>query len=180
VNSICSKDGLKILDNKNWVVVGRFGRPHGIKGLVTVHSFTEPRENILNYADWHACINHVWQPINVLHIETHHKALLAQVDGYPSREDVAALTHVDIAVQESELEVLEPGVFYWYQLIGMNVVNTKGEPFGIVTEVLATGSNDVLVVQGDKKHLIPYLLELYIKNIDSVKRIIIADWDMDF
>ena len=42
---------------ESWIVIGRFGRPHGIKGFVTVHSFTEPRDNILRYTDWHAFID---------------------------------------------------------------------------------------------------------------------------
>ena len=52
------------VDNStDWVVVGRFGRAHGIKGFITVHSFTEPRDNILRYTDWHVYINKQWQPL---------------------------------------------------------------------------------------------------------------------
>lgn len=167
-------------ESSHWVIVGCFGRPHGIKGFVTVHSFTEPRENLLNYAGWHAYIDKAWQPIHVLNIQMHHKAVLAQVEGYSDREQVAALTHVEIAVPESELEVLTSGEHYWYQLIGMQVVTPKGESLGHVTDILATGSNDVLVVEGGKRHLIPYLPEQYIIHVDEKLRTITADWDVDF
>lgn len=164
----------------NWVVIGRFGRPHGIKGFVTVHSFTEPRDNILRYTDWHALVNNQWQAIKLLSVETHSKVIIAQVEGYPERESVMRLTNAEIAVQQAQLADLQPGEYYWHQLIGMQVINQKGEPFGKVIEILPTGANDVLVVQGEKRHLIPYLPDQYILSIDDSQQLITVDWDLDF
>jgi len=164
----------------NWVVIGRFGRPHGIKGFVTVHSFTEPRDNILRYTDWHAFINNQWQPVKALCVEIHNKAIVAQIDGYPERELASRLTNIEIAVNKEQLAQLEPGEYYWHQLIGMQVVNEKGDVFGQVTEVMPTGANDVLVVEGEKRYLIPYLPDQFILNINDSERIITVDWDLDF
>ncbi|KTD63382.1 ribosome maturation factor RimM [Legionella shakespearei] len=164
----------------NWVVIGKFGRPHGIKGFVTVHSFTEPRDNILGYTDWHAFLNNQWQPVKLLHVEVHNKTIVAQIEGYPERELAAHLTNVEIAVQKSQLASLEPGEYYWHQLVGMDVINQKGQSFGKVMEIMPTGSNDVLVVQGEKRHLIPYLPGQFIINIDDSQHVITVDWDVDF
>ncbi|BCA94082.1 ribosome maturation factor RimM [Legionella antarctica] len=164
----------------NWIVIGRFGRPHGIKGFVTVHSFTEPRDNILRYTDWHAFLSSSWQPVKILSIEVHNKAIVAQIEGYPDRELVARLTNTEIAVQKDQLAELETGEYYWHQLIGMNVVNQKGDSFGAVVEVMPTGANDVLVVQGEKRHLIPYLPGQFIIDINDSQQIITVDWDLDF
>ena len=164
----------------NWVVLGRFGRPHGIKGFVTVHSFTEPRDNILRYTDWHAFLNNQWQPVKLLCIEVHNKTIIAQIEGYPDRELVSRLTNIEIAVQKEQLAELEPGEYYWHQLVGMKVINQQGIPFGVVTEVMPTGSNDVLVVQGEKRHLIPYLPGQFIMDINDTEKVITVDWDVDF
>lgn len=164
----------------NWIVVGRFGRPHGVKGFVTVHSFTEPRDNILRYDDWHAFINNKWQPIKLLNAEVQSKSIIAQIEGYPEREIVARLTNVEIAVHHAQLEELEAGEYYWHQLIGMNVINSKGDAFGKVTEIIPTGSNDVLVVQGVKRYLIPYLPGQFVLDVDSKQQLITVDWDVDF
>lgn len=164
----------------NWVVIGKFGRPHGIKGFVTVHSFTEPRDNILGYTDWHAFLNNQWQPVKLLNVEVHTKTIVAQIEGYPERELASHLTNVEIAVQKSQLASLEPGEYYWHQLVGMDVINQNGQPFGKVIEIMPTGSNDVLVVQGEKRHLIPYLPGQFIINIDDSQRVITVDWDVDF
>ena len=169
------------MDNNNeWLVIGRFGRPHGIKGFITVVSFTEPRENILNYTHWHVGINNQWQPLNVLETKVNNKFILAQVEGYTEREQVARLTNIEIAVKSEQLQELKPDEYYWHQLVGLNVVNQQGEALGVVTEIMATGSNDVLVVVGERRHLIPFLPDDVIINIDSSQRLITVDWDSDF
>lgn len=168
------------MNQSEFVVVGRFGRPHGIKGFITVLSFTQPRDNLLQYTNWHGFINKQWQPLNILHIEMNHKHILATVEGYASREKVAELTNVDIAIFQDALPELAPGEYYWHQLIGMQVTTKDGEILGQVIEIMPTGSNDVLVVMGEKRHLIPYLIDQFVINIDAANRIITVDWDTDF
>ncbi|WP_454782985.1 ribosome maturation factor RimM [Legionella sp. WA2022007384] len=167
-------------NQENWIIIARLGRPHGVKGFVTVHSFTEPRDNVLKYANWHAFINNKWQPIKLLRAEVQNKSIIVQIEGYPERELVAQLTNIEIAVQQEQLEKLEPGEYYWHQLIGMKVINQQGESFGKVIEIIPTGANDVLVVEGNKRHLIPYLPGKFILDVDSTQQLITVDWDMDF
>ncbi len=166
--------------NVDWLVIGRFGRPHGIKGFVTVVSFAEACENILNYTQWHVGINHQWQPLNVLETKINNKFILARIEGYQEREQVARLTNLEIAVNRDQLQALKPDEYYWHQLVDMHVVNQQGEALGVVTEIMPTGSNDVLVVVGERRHLIPFLPDDVILNINLSARLITVDWDADF
>lgn len=167
--------------NQDWLVIGRFGRPHGIKGMITVLPFTEPRENILDYTQWHAHINNQWQPLNVLKTSINNKSILAQIEGYPEREQVAQLTNVDIAVNRNQLQPLNPDEYYWHELIGLQVINQEGTMMGMVSEIIPTGSNDVLIVTGDnQRHLIPYLPNDVILEVNLKKQLITVDWDSDF
>lgn len=168
------------MDDADWVVVGRFGRAHGIKGFITVHSFTEPRDNILQYKDWHVRIANQWQPLKIVHLESTGKSILAHIEGYHEREQVTRLTNVDIAVRRNQLPPLKPGEYYWHELVGMQVINQQGQPFGTVIEILPTGAHDVLVVEGEKRHLIPYLPGQFVMNVDPSQQIITVDWDLDF
>ena len=160
--------------------MGRFGRPHGIKGFVTVISFTDPRDNLLNYTHWHAWISHQWQPIQLLQLDVTHKHLLALVEGYETRETVARLTKVYIAIVRSAMPQLPPGDYYWHQLIGMSVMNLQHNELGTVTDLLSTGAHDVLVVEGEKRHLIPYLPGRHVVSVNDPERLITVDWDADF
>lgn len=169
------------MENKSdWIVVGRFGRPQGLKGFIRVISFTEPQQNIANYSPWYAELNGQWQAIKIVEIEEHNKFILVRIDGYQQREDIANLTNINIAVQRTQLPDLPRGDYYWHELEGMTVVNKEGLCLGQVAEIFATGSNDVLVVSGEKRYLIPYLLDDVIIQIDEKQRQITVDWDMDF
>ena len=50
---------------------------------------------------------------------------------------------------------------------------------GIVTELIETGANDVLVVSGEKDRLIPYIPQVIVK-IDLTGKRIEVDWDKEF
>ena len=171
---------LNVSKDSDWVILGRFGRPHGVKGMITVISFAEPRDNLLLYKTWYRCIGNSWEPLSLLQVEAGHKHILARVEGYQEREQVASLTNVEIAVRRDELPVLAPGEFYWHQLLGMKVTDQQGVPYGLVTEIMPTGANDVLVVTGEKRYLIPYLPGVYVLKVDDNQRVITVDWDRDF
>lgn len=180
----------------DWVVIGRFGRPKGLDGLMTVHSFTDPPDNIFSYQPWHVLFKQSWQSVTIINIEITAKHFFVQVDDeffrryLPTkhfekkreveREERAILTNCDIAIPLKKLPSLPPTEYYWYELVGMNVVNSDNVSFGNVTQLIPTGSNDVLVVEGERRRLIPYIFGQVIKNIDRDHRTILVHWDADF
>jgi 16S rRNA processing protein RimM len=77
--------------------------------------------------------------------------------------------------------------FYWRDLIGCQVKTDKGYDLGIVTEIMETGSNDVLVVKansndafGQKERLIPFIEQQVISNVDITSKLITVNWQPDF
>lgn len=166
--------------SNNRIVVGRFGRIHGIKGYITIHSFTEPRDNILQYSDWSMFVNRQWQPVELLDIQVQKKSFIALVKGCETRELASLLTNADIAVSRYSLPDTKPGEYYWHDLIGLQVIDNQGNLLGKVKEIMPTGANDVLVVMGEKRYLIPYLPETVIKHVDLEQGLINVDWDVDY
>ena len=167
-------------DGKDWVTVGRFGRPHGLKGCISVYSFTDPPDNILSYSDWYVLMNGHWTLMKRFSTEEHNRFIAASIEGYSEREDVARLTNLEIAVKSCQLPELAPGEYYWHDLVGMAVLNVSGQMLGTVTEIIATGSNDVLVVVGDERYLIPYRLGTVVLDVCVDKRQLTVDWGVDF
>ncbi|NIW47222.1 MAG: ribosome maturation factor RimM, partial [Gammaproteobacteria bacterium] len=45
-----------------------------------------------------------------------------------------------------------------------------------LTEIYETGANDVMVVQGDERHLIPLVWEHYLLDVDLDQGVIRVDW----
>jgi 16S rRNA processing protein RimM len=163
------------------IILGRIGAPFGVRGWVHVHSFTEPEENILNYSHWHLNLRGQWRAVEVLEIRPHGKHFIALLAGYEEREKVATLTQTEFGVPRSELPALEPGEYYWADLIGLKVVTETGVALGTISQVFETGSNDVLVVKGEEReHLIPYIPEDYILEVNLEAGVMRVSWDPEF
>ncbi len=106
--------------------------------------------------------------------------ILARIEGITDRDEAQALCGAEIVVARSELPELSSGEYYWNDLQGLRVVTTDGVALGAVKTLMATGANDVLVVEGDRQRLIPYLPGRQVKGVDLEQGLITVDWDPDF
>jgi len=173
--------------NTQQIVIGRFGAVYGIKGWLKINSFTDHAENIFEYTPWVIQQKGQMQTILITDWKRHNNGLICKLKDIDTREDAQALTGLDIIVAADHLPSLPKGEYYWRDLIGCAVVTTKGYQLGSVTELMETGSNDVLVVKanpndafGTKERLIPFIDDQVILNIDVSARMIEVNWDPDF
>ena len=51
---------------------------------------------------------------------------------------------------------------------------------GTVQSMMETGANDVLVVNGDRERLIPWIEGDVVQTVDLEKGSIVVDWDPEF
>ena len=65
-------------------------------------------------------------------------------------------------------------------LEGLRVANIEGVDFGTVSHLFSTGANDVMVVQGDRERMIPFVEPDFIKSVDFEAGVVTVDWDADF
>ena len=152
------------------VVVGKVGKTYGVKGWLKIHSFTDPASNILNYKDWLITLDHQWQTINLEAVKQHGTAIIAKFTDCDTPEIARRYTNHEIAIYRSEFPELEAEEYYWADLIGLTVIDETGTELGIVTDIMATGSNDILIVKGKKHHFIPYIQKDFICKIDLANK----------
>jgi 16S rRNA processing protein RimM len=169
-----------VINASDWVILGRLGRPQGLKGLIRVISFTQPRSAILDYMPLHIQIKDTWHPLAIDTFQIQNETILVKLSSYSERETVAELTNCYVGIPPAQLPQLPEGEYYWHELKQMTVINQEGILLGEIIDILPTGSNDVLVVKGEKRHLIPYVPGVHIMSVDPVKRQIVADWDENF
>ena len=168
------------------VKLGRITTVYGVKGWVKVFSNTEPMDNIFAYQPWQIFINGQWQEVKLKQGKRHGKGLVAQLEGCNDRDQAKLYAGAEIAVESGKLPDLEDGDYYWSQLTGMNVETEAGVKLGKVDHLIATGSNDVLVVKGNQEsidteeRLIPWLPDQVITKIDLSGGVIRVDWDPEF
>lgn len=168
-----------------YVVLGHIGALHGLRGWLKLHSHTEPPDNILSYPTLYVGSDERHRRMQVVDSRRTGKGLLVQLatqegEVIADRESAFPLVGAEVAVTRDELPPAEEGEYYWADLIGLEVRTLEGRSLGTVSRILETGANDVLVVQGDRERLIPFLLENTIKTVDIDGGFIVADWDPDF
>lgn len=175
------------MNGKDLVVLGKLGAVYGINGWLKVNSYTENPEGIFSYKPWQIQSQGQWRQVQVASWKRHSNGLIVKLDGVNDRDQAQLLVNAEIAVAQALLPQLDDGEFYWKDLMGMSVVNEAGYDFGVVDDLMETGSNDVLVVKanktdafGQKERLIPFLTDAVVKNVDHTQRRIIVDWDPAF
>ena len=168
-------------------VVGKLGSTYGIRGWLRIYSSTEQAESIFEYRPWFLKIKGEWQPTELENWRHHNHEIIVKLKGVDDREAAQTLANVEIGVDLSVFPELEEGDYYWHDLIGCSVVNLEGYTMGTVTEMMETGSNDVLVVKantkdafGKQERLIPFLYEQVVKRVDLTTKTIEVDWDAGF
>ena len=168
-------------------VVGKLGSTYGIRGWLRIYSSTEQAESIFDYKPWFLKIKGEWQPTELENWRHHNHEIIVKLKGVDDREAAQTLANVEIGVDLSVFPELEEGDYYWHDLIGCSVVNLEGYTMGTVTEMMETGSNDVLVVKanvkdafGKQERLIPFLYEQVVKRVDLTTKTIEVDWDAGF
>lgn len=158
------------------VELGRIGAPHGVLGWVRVSSDTEPPENILRYRPW--LVDGV--ETDVVEGRRQGKAIVARLAGCSDRDAAAELTGRRIAVYRDQLPPPKADEFYWIDLEGLDVQTLAGVDLGRVSHLFPTGANDVLVVEGERERLLPFIWGQVIKDVDFARGRILVDWDPEF
>jgi 16S rRNA processing protein RimM len=168
------------LSKQQHINVGRISGVFGIKGWVKVFSFTDARENILNYSPWLLKKDSETRLVNVIDGNLQGKAVVAQLEGVSDRDQAASLMGWDIFITPDQLPKVAKNEYYWSDLVGLAVETNLGVQLGIVDSLLETGANDVVIVKGERERAIPFLQGKTIINIDLDAGKMIVDWDPDF
>jgi 16S rRNA processing protein RimM len=162
------------------VSVGKISGIFGIKGWVKVFSFTDPRENILTYSPWLLKKGDETKTVKVVDGQLQGKTIVAQLADIDDRDQAASLMGWDIFIAQDQLPKAAKDEYYWSDLIGLQVETIDGVQLGVVDSLLETGANDVIIVQGERERVIPFLQGRTIIKVDLDAGKIIVDWDPDF
>lgn len=165
---------------ENPLHVGKISGVFGIKGWVKVFSYTGERRAILAYSPWILKKNNTIKTLDVLAGQLQGQAVVAQLKGIDDRDVASTLIGWDIYIDYAQLPALKQGEYYWSDLIGLRVENTEGVTLGVVDSLLETGANDVLIVEGERTHAIPFIKEHTVLGIDLVAGTLLVEWDADF
>ena len=165
------------------VVVGRIGRPHGVKGAATIEVRTDEPDK--RFAAGARLLTDSGLDLTVASATWHSGRLLVTFEGFEDRSAVEQLRNALVSVDRPADERPEdPEEFYDSDLEGCEVVVDGGDSdgdhggaaIGVVREVSHLPGQDLLVVAtpDEREVLIPFV-SAFVPQIDvSAKRIVIT------
>jgi 16S rRNA processing protein RimM len=151
----------------------------GVKGWVKVVSYTEPRDNIVEFRVWTLRQRGTERTIEVEDGRGHGGGVVAKLHGRDDRDRARELVGAEILVERDALPACAAGEYYWTDLEGLEVRTPGGDVLGVVDYLVATGANDVLVLAGASPRMIPFVLGEVIRSVDLDSGVIIADWSAE-
>ncbi len=156
------------------------GAPWGLQGWVKVWSATSPPDNLLVYRQFAGCSRRWQGNLDVEQCKRQGRFLAFKFRGFDNRTDADKLKGIELRVRRDQLPVPEIDEYYWHDLVGLRVETVDGVLYGHIVEMVETGANDVMVVEGDRQRWIPFLIDRVVLEVDLDKRVCKVDWDADF
>ena len=202
-------------DEPGWpedaIEVARIAGSWGVKGWFKVVPFAADPQAIFSSRRWFikppleqgaappAVPRPAFPPLlRITEAKSHGGAAVARAQGIEDRGTAEALRGARVFVARSSFPTESADEFYWVDLIGLNVVNRKGETLGTVLGLIETGPHSVLriapqvVAEGGAavpslaapagaaaEILIPFVAA-YVDEVSLAQRCIKVDWDLDF
>jgi len=148
------------------ITIGKVVKPFGVKGEMKIEPMTDFPERFTGLTRVYLVSptgkEIAWEVKSVRYAGGVPFLLFS---GYDSPEKAKEINGWFIKVPEEEAVPLPEGTYYWFELIGMEVVSDTGEKLGTIVDVFETGSNDVYVLKQDGK-------ETYIPATREVIRLV--------
>jgi 16S rRNA processing protein RimM len=155
------------------VLVGRFGRPHGVRGEVRLQSFTQDPGAIAGYGPFASA-----DGSRLFELEScrpQGDVFVAAVKGVHDRTAAETLTNIDLYVPRERLPAPQEDEFFQADLVGCHVVTEDGADYGTVTGIANYGAGDILdirLVDGEAV-MLPFR-RIFVPEVDIAARRIVV------
>ena len=152
--------------------MGRVAGSYGIRGWIRVD---EAQQALPDCRRW-------WiggTQYAVEQVKQHSGTLLAQLGGLKDREAALKLKGSKVFVQREALPAPQEGHYYLADLVGLEVVNERGEALGVVKQWLFNGAQDVMEVACERTYLVPWIPAV-VRSVDLKNRRIEIEWGADW
>jgi len=155
----------------NLLEIGKFVKISGLKGRLKVLSYCESVETLETLEN--AFVGTRCEDATAFRVKTSgikRGSFYLDLEGVETVESAGEFIGCRVFIPP---ENLPKGDYYWKDIIGLDVVTEKGLKLGKITNIMATGSNDVYCCSGEREILIPAFDDV-VRKIDIEKGIIVV------
>jgi len=150
--------------------VARIIKPHGVKGEIKLLPIKEVFAPLLvNQKTFYLQEN----KFKASYIKEYKQGFILKLVGINDMDAAEELRDEELAV-DSKIALdyfKEEGIYFTEQWIGYQVIDENDKPVGVIEDILYTGANDVLVVQGASEILVP-VVEDFILDVDEESKVV--------
>lgn len=159
-----------------YIIVGRFGRPHGVSGDITIIPATDDPDRFLELTEVWTAIDGVRTKLRVETVRMMGTQPVMKIEGYDTREEAARLTNLSVEIEGAMARPLPEGSYYQFDIVGCKVRGVDGADYGVLEEVLFYPANDLYRIVSTRfgEVLLP-AVERFVVRVDIDNREIIID-----
>ncbi len=157
------------------IELGRIAGSYGVRGWVKAAPQKGVAEALVAAKEW-------WLGEELHRVDeakVHSATVVAKLAGIETREQALGLKGRKIEVARAALPDADDGRYYLADLVGLDVVNQRGEKLGVVRQWLTNGPQDVMELAGDRVRLIPWVPAV-VKQVDLAAKRIEVEWEADW
>ncbi|HFB4345558.1 TPA: ribosome maturation factor RimM [Neisseria gonorrhoeae] len=167
-------------DAQNRVAMGYIKGVFGIKGWLKIAANTEYSDSLLDYPEWHLAKDGKTVRVTLEAGKVVNGELQVKFEGIDDRDSAFSLRGYTIEIPREAFAPTEEDEYYWADLVGMTVVNKDDTVLGKVSNLMETGANDVLMIDGEHGQILIPFVSQYIETVDTGSKTITADWGLDY
>jgi 16S rRNA processing protein RimM len=157
------------------VTIGQIARVRGVKGEMVVIPLSNDPDRFLKLTEITLTKGTSIRQFRIEEIRKLHSNILLKLKGIQTPEEAKSLVGGFLEIEKEHLSQLPEGNYYIFEIVGLEVKDTKGKMIGKVKEVISLPANDVYVVRGEKRDYdIPAIREI-IKSIDLKNKVMIIE-----
>ena len=146
----------------DWIPVGRVTRTHGLKGELKF--FPTDQEDLAVQNDQQILLGEA--TFKIKSVRGAKLPFIIKFEGVDSIEAAQSLSGQEVLVAKEDFESLPEGEYYRFEIEGLKAFDDTGKYYGVIEDIIETGSNDVYVVrENDKEWLVP-MIDSVVKSID--------------
>ena len=144
------------------IQIGTFTAPHGLHGAIKLRAIGRPdallelRRVFIPNKGW----------LGVKQVALHDIVPVLMLAGVNSRADALTLHSLEVYAEKGAVR-LEPDTFYYHDLIGRSVVAPDGSSLGVVSSMIDTGAQDILVVRYAERDVLVPLQAPYVRVLED-------------
>ena len=135
---------------EKYLRVGVISSSHGVRGEAKVFPTTD---DVQRFKKLKTCILDTGREYKELHIESvkfFKQMVILKFKEITSIDELMPYKGKDLLVTRDQAVKLEENEYFICDLIGLRVVTDEGEDFGVLTDVMQTGANDVYCIRTEE------------------------------